>query len=74
MKKTIIAAGVIAAMLAGTGPAFASQAHPKPSSSCSRPGTTAVYYTPKTHHRDILRCERVHKGSHYRDLWKIIGH
>ena len=66
---------VAGALLAGlAGGAQASQAHPSPDSSCSKPGSHAVYYTPVRHQRDLLTCTRITSGGHYRDLWKITGH
>lgn len=72
----VIAAGVLSTgLIAGmAGMASASQAKPSPDSSCSKPGTHAVYYTPKTHKRDLLTCTRIHSGKHYKDIWKITGH
>lgn len=75
MIKLIATATVSAGLIAGmAGMASASQAHPSPSSSCSKPGTHATYYTPKTHKRDLLTCTRITSGKHYKDEWKITGH
>ncbi len=71
MLGTLVIAGPLAL---GIGQAQASQAHPSPDSSCSKPGTKAVYYTPVKHKRDLLTCTRIYSGTHYRDLWKITGH
>lgn len=75
MRKLLGTAGVTLLLaIGGAGLANASQAHPSPDSSCSKPGTHATYYTPKLHHRDLLTCERFYSGKHYKDEWKITGH
>jgi hypothetical protein len=75
IKKLIAAIAISLGMSAGIASiASASQAHPSPGSSCSKPGSHAVYYTPKTHKRDKLTCKRIHSGTHYRDKWFITGH